>query len=67
MVDLDKAYSSREIIKIIKADGWVHKNTEGDHWHFKHPTKSGKVTVAHPKKNLKRKTIKSIFEQAGLI
>ncbi|CAH8246325.1 addiction module toxin, HicA family [Paenibacillus melissococcoides] len=28
MVNLDKAYSSREIIKILKSDGWVHKNTD---------------------------------------
>ncbi|BFH16516.1 addiction module toxin, HicA family protein [Paenibacillus dendritiformis] len=67
MVNLDKAYSSREIIKILKANGWIHKNTEGDHWHFKHPTKRGKVSVPHPKKDLKRRTTKSIFEQAGLI
>ncbi|EJW20039.1 type II toxin-antitoxin system HicA family toxin [Paenibacillus alvei] len=67
MVNLDKAYSSREIIKILKADGWVHKNTEGDHYHFKHPTKKGKVSVPHPKKDIRRKTRESIFKQAGLI
>nr|WP_313784914.1 type II toxin-antitoxin system HicA family toxin [Paenibacillus larvae] len=50
MVNLNKAYSSREVIKILKEDGWIHKNTEGDHWHFIHPTKKGKVTVPHPKK-----------------
>nr|WP_315974059.1 type II toxin-antitoxin system HicA family toxin [Paenibacillus melissococcoides] len=27
----------------------------------------GKVSVPHPKKDLKRRTTKSIFEQAGLI
>lgn len=67
MVNLNKSYSSREIIRILKDDGWIHKNTEGDHYHFVHPTKKGKVTVPHPKKGLKRRTTKSIFEQAGLI
>ncbi|ALA12480.1 type II toxin-antitoxin system HicA family toxin [Paenibacillus larvae] len=67
MINLTKAYSSREVIKILREDGWIHKNTEGDHWHFIHPTKKGKVTVPHPKKGLKRRTTKSIFEQAGLI
>ncbi|MEV2699495.1 type II toxin-antitoxin system HicA family toxin, partial [Paenibacillus larvae] len=59
MINLTKAYSSREVIKILREDGWIHKNTEGDHWHFIHPTKKGKVTVPHPKKGLKRRTTKS--------
>jgi predicted RNA binding protein YcfA (HicA-like mRNA interferase family) len=67
MINLSKSYSSREIIRILKDDGWIHKNTEGDHYHFVHPSKKGKVSVPHPKKDLKRKTTKSIFEQAGLI
>lgn len=50
MINLNKSYSSREIIRIIKDDGWEHIGTEGDHWHFVHPTKKGKVTVPTPKK-----------------
>lgn len=33
---------------------------------FKHPTKKGRVTVTHPKKDLPLKTIKSIFLQAQI-
>ncbi|HMZ82299.1 MAG TPA: type II toxin-antitoxin system HicA family toxin [Acidobacteriota bacterium] len=36
----------KEIIKIIEADGWFLAKTEGSHRQFKHPLKSGKVTVA---------------------
>ena len=61
-----KAYSSREIIKIIMKDGWYLVNTTGDHHQFKHPSKSGKLTVPHPNKNLKIRTIRSIFKQAGI-
>jgi predicted RNA binding protein YcfA (HicA-like mRNA interferase family) len=50
-----KAYSSREVIKILKEDGWILKGIEGSHHNFTHPTKNYKI-----------KTLKSIFEQAGL-
>lgn len=61
-----KRYSSREIIKLLKKDGWYLVGTTGSHHHFKHPTKPNKVTVPHPKKDLPSKTIQSIFRQAGL-
>lgn len=62
-----KIYSSREIIKEIEADGWYLSKIIGSHHHFKHQTKKGKVTVPHPKKDLKPGTSKSILEQAGII
>ena len=61
-----KSYSSREILKILKTDGWFIVNITGSHTQLKHYTKSGKVTVPHPKKDLPLKTVKSIFIQAGL-
>ena len=57
---------SREIIKILETDGWYHVSTEGDHWHFKHPTKPGKVTVVHPRKDNTPKLIRSIEKQSGI-
>ncbi|MGO0884820.1 type II toxin-antitoxin system HicA family toxin [Clostridioides difficile] len=61
-----KSYSSREILKILIADGWYEVNCVGDHHQFKHPTKKGKVTVPHPNKDLPLRTVKSIFKQAGI-
>lgn len=61
-----KAYSSREIIKILEADGWYEVNCVGDHHQYKHPTKKGRVTVPHPNKDLPKRTVKSIFTQAGI-
>lgn len=61
-----KSYSSREVIAMLKADGWFECGVTGDHHHFKHPVKPGKVTVPHPNKDLKPKTLKSIAIQSGL-
>ncbi len=61
-----KSYSSREVIKILEADGWREVNTVGDHHQYKHPTKPGKVTVTHPRKDFPVRTLKSIEKQAGL-
>lgn len=61
-----KSYSSREIIKIIKNDGWYYIGSVGDHHHYKHPVKTGKVTITHPVKDIPVKTLKSILKQAGI-
>ena len=61
-----KSYSSREIIKILEADGWYLVNTEESHHQFKHPTKKGRVTVKHPDKDIPPKTLKRISQQSGL-
>lgn len=61
-----KSYSSREVIALLKADGWYLVTIEGSHHHFKHPTKSGKVTVKHPCKDIPPKTLQSIAKQSGL-
>ncbi|WP_270657913.1 type II toxin-antitoxin system HicA family toxin [Eubacterium callanderi] len=61
-----KSYSSREVIKILKADGWYESSCDGDHHQFKHPTKKGKVTVTHPKKDIPQKTLNSISRQSGV-
>lgn len=58
------AMSSRDIIKVLNQDGWTKVDCRGSHNMFKHPTKKGRVTVPHPKKDLPLKTVKSIFSQA---
>lgn len=62
---LGKVFSSREIIKMLKANGWFLSDAEGDHHQFKHPTKPGKVTVQHPRKDIYGHVLDSIFRQAG--
>ena len=60
------AKSSRDIILLLIADGWHEVAQTGSHKHFKHPTKRGKVTVPHPKRNLPIGTVKSIEKQSGV-
>jgi len=61
-----KSIGSREVIKMLKADGWVLVAVDGDHYQFKHPTKAGRVTVPHPVKDLPIGTVKSIERQSGV-
>lgn len=61
-----KGYSSKEIIKILKDDGWYEVHCVGDHHQFKHPTKPGKVTITHPVKDIPIRLLKSIEKQSGL-
>ena len=57
---------SAEVIRLLEADGWCLVRSKGSHWHFKHPSKRGLVTVPHPKKDLPTGTLKSIEKQSGL-
>ena len=61
-----KSYSSREVLKMLKADGWYEVNVVGSHHQFKHPNKPGRVTLKHPDKDIPRKTLDSIERQSGL-
>ncbi len=58
--------SSREIIKRLQENGWYVVNVVGSHTQFKHPTKPGRVTVPHPRKDIALATLKSIEKQADL-
>ena len=57
---------SSRIIRMLIDEGWYEVRVKGSHHHFKHPTKSGLVTVPHPEKNLPIGTVNSILKQAGL-
>ncbi|MBD1880989.1 type II toxin-antitoxin system HicA family toxin [Coleofasciculus sp. FACHB-T130] len=57
----------REVIKLIEEDGWYLARTRGSHRQFKHPTKSGLVTIAgKPSDDLAPGTLNSIMTQAQL-
>ena len=58
--------NSRDVIKDLKADGWELHGVTGSHHHFKHPTKPGKITVPHPKRDLHPKTLSNVYKAAGL-
>ncbi len=57
----------REILAMLEADGWYLVTIRGSHRQFKHPTKSGRVTVAgKPGDDAAPGTFNSILKQAGL-
>ena len=56
---------SRQLIRLLERDGRVRVAVRGSHWQFKHPDRTGRVTVPHPKRNIKRGTVASIYRQAG--
>ncbi len=57
----------REVIKLLEADGWSLVATKGSHQQYKHPTKSGRVTIAgHSGDDLALGTLNSILKQAQL-
>ncbi|WP_270599343.1 type II toxin-antitoxin system HicA family toxin [Faecalicoccus pleomorphus] len=58
--------TAREMLKILKKDGWYIVSQEGSHIQLKHTTKKGKVTVPNHKRDLGIKTERSILKQAGL-
>jgi predicted RNA binding protein YcfA (HicA-like mRNA interferase family) len=58
--------NSREVIRRLTQDGWYEVAHEGSHVQFRHPTKRGRVTVPHPKRDLPKGTLRSIERQSGL-
>jgi predicted RNA binding protein YcfA (HicA-like mRNA interferase family) len=56
-----------EILIMLKEDGWYLVATRGSHRQFKHPVKSGRVTVpGKPGDDLAPGTLNSIIKQAKL-
>jgi predicted RNA binding protein YcfA (HicA-like mRNA interferase family) len=57
----------RELLKVLKKDGWVIDRTHGSHRQLVHPSKAGTVTVSgHPSDDVHPKTLKSVLRQAEL-
>ncbi|WP_084288516.1 type II toxin-antitoxin system HicA family toxin [Desulfovermiculus halophilus] len=58
--------NSRLVVKALEQDGWYKVAQSGSHIQFRHPSKKGRVTVPHPKKDIPAGTLKSIERQAGI-
>jgi predicted RNA binding protein YcfA (HicA-like mRNA interferase family) len=58
--------TAREVVAALKADGWLLVRTKGSHVQYRHPTKSGLVTVPMHPGDLPIGTLKSIEKQAGV-
>ena len=57
----------RDVLRLLKEDGWAIVTTRGSHRQFKHLTKPGRVTVAgHEGDDVAPGTLNSILKQADL-
>lgn len=57
----------RDVLRILKDDGWTIQRTRGSHRQLRHPRKRGTVTVAGKSGvDVPRGTLNSILKQAGL-
>ncbi|MFM8703712.1 MAG: type II toxin-antitoxin system HicA family toxin [Planctomycetia bacterium] len=61
------AISVRRLLRQLEDDGWVQVRQRGSHRQFRHPTKSGTVTVAGKESaDVPPGTLNSVLKQAGL-
>ena len=57
----------RDVLRLLRNDGWYLARTRGSHQQYKHPSKPGLVTIAGgPNDDLGPATLNSILKQAGL-
>lgn len=56
----------KELLKVLKKDGWYVDRIRGSHHMLKHTSKVGRVTVPVHKEDLKPKTLHTILKQAGV-
>lgn len=56
----------KELLKMLKKDGWVEKTQKGSHLQLEHPTKKGKVTVPVHGGDIPKGTLNSILKQASI-
>lgn len=58
--------NSREVIRKLEENGWREVAQRGSHEQFRHPDRSGRVTVPHPSRDIPIGTLRSIERQSGV-
>lgn len=58
--------TAKQVEKLLLSDGWYLVTVNGSHHNYKHPTKSGRVTVPFHAGDIPKGTLNSIYKQAGL-
>lgn len=56
----------KELLKILKRDGWRVVRINGSHYIMEHPTKEGMPVIPMHNKDLRIGTYKQILTEAGL-
>lgn len=61
-----RRYKVKQVLDLLKKDGWIIKAWKGDHRQFSHPVKKGKVTVNGKESDtVSQAILNSIWKQAG--
>jgi predicted RNA binding protein YcfA (HicA-like mRNA interferase family) len=58
--------TAKQLLLILKDDGWFEKEQKGSHLQMVHTIKKGKVTIPIHSGDIKPGTLHSILKQAGL-
>jgi predicted RNA binding protein YcfA (HicA-like mRNA interferase family) len=62
----DHSAKTRDVLAKLRQDGWREvRKGPGDHVQFRHPTKSGRVTIDAGAHGQTTGTLRSIYRQAG--
>ena len=61
----DEYLDSADVVTRLKRDGWKLDRQRGSHRQYTHPTRGGRVTVPHPRKDIPIGTLRNIYRQAG--
>ncbi|MCR4747364.1 MAG: type II toxin-antitoxin system HicA family toxin [Clostridiales bacterium] len=56
----------REVVRILKKNGWYICDVSGSHVQFLHPVKKGRVTVPCHNGDIKKGILHSIETQSGI-
>ena len=58
---------TNELLRLLERDGWRRIRQSGSHAIYRHPTKTGQLTVpVHGSKEIATGTLNSILKQAEL-
>jgi predicted RNA binding protein YcfA (HicA-like mRNA interferase family) len=57
--------NSRDIIKRLERDGWVHDRTKGDHHVYKKIGVRDHISITHPRKDVSVGLVIKIYKVAG--
>ena len=58
--------TAKEVLKLLKDNGWYIVETKGSHDQLRHSEKKGKITTPFHSGDLKPATLNSILKQAEL-
>lgn len=61
-----KAFTSKQIIKLLEQNGFVLKRQKGGHMIFAHPKTKHRTMVPFHNKDLPKGTLHEILKQAGI-